>query len=212
MPLAGLIVTLSSFSPLQGADAQVQAVSAPGEAQVAAAAAAQAAASVKLPYGVEDVLKLSRANIGESIIINYINNSGTIYNLQPTDIVYLRDQGVSETVINRMIDQKKVVSEAAPQNGQQPAEGQQAPQPIAAQAPAPVFNPMPAPEPAPSTLYVIPYPAATKAYHSQYRPLQVRAWGSVYSGGYFGYRYGCGSSVVTIHSGFGGHTPHYRAR
>src|SRR5438128_4692372 len=64
-------------------------------------------ATVKLPYGVDDVLKLSRAKVNEDIIQSYIQNSGTIYNLGPNDIVYLRDQGVSDRVLNAMLDQRK---------------------------------------------------------------------------------------------------------
>ena len=41
------------------------------------------AAPVKLPYGVEDVLKLSRAQVSEDVTLNFIRNSGTIYNLAP---------------------------------------------------------------------------------------------------------------------------------
>src|SRR5436189_986346 len=63
----------------------------------------------KLPFGVEDVLKLSRANISEDIILNYVQNSGTIYNLGPQDLVHLRDQGVSDHVLNAMLNQRKVV-------------------------------------------------------------------------------------------------------
>src|SRR5689334_18003178 len=33
----------------------------------------------KLSYGLEDVLKLSRANVSEDITLTYIQNSGTIY-------------------------------------------------------------------------------------------------------------------------------------
>src|SRR5260221_6567528 len=69
--------------------------------------------ATKLPYGAEDVLKLSQANIGEEIILNYVQSSGTIYNLSPKDIVYLHNQGVSEKVINAMIDQRKRVELAA---------------------------------------------------------------------------------------------------
>ena len=56
----------------------------------------------KLPYGVDDVLKLSRAQISEDITLNYVRNSGTIYNLAPKDIVYLRNEGVSDKVISTM--------------------------------------------------------------------------------------------------------------
>ena len=52
--------------------------------------AAAESTPVKLPYGAEDVLKLSRAQVSEDVILNYVHNSGTIYNLGPNDIVYLR--------------------------------------------------------------------------------------------------------------------------
>jgi hypothetical protein len=181
-------------------------------------------------------LTLSRAQIGETLIVNYIKNSGTIYSLDPRTIVYLRDQGVSEKVINTMLEQKKTVTEeASKENAAQAAVTGILPAPL---YPQPVvFNLSPAREPAPSTLHVIPYPAVTRAYYGHYQPYQVRGgyWGGyspvyrsgyapiystayqgrcapVYDGGYFGYRYGCASTVVTIHSGFGGHTPHFRFR
>ena len=67
------------------------------------------AAPVKLPYGVEDVLKLSRAQVSEDITLNYIKNSGTIYNLSPKDIVYLKNEGVSDKVLNTMMEQRQNV-------------------------------------------------------------------------------------------------------
>ena len=51
-----------------------------------------ATAPAKLPYGVDEVLKLSRAQISEDITLNYVQNSGTIYNLSAKDIVYLRNK------------------------------------------------------------------------------------------------------------------------
>ena len=66
-------------------------------------------ATVKLPYGVEDVLKLSRAQVSEDVTLNFIHNSGTIYNLAPKDIVYLRNEGVSDRVISAMLNQRKNV-------------------------------------------------------------------------------------------------------
>ena len=85
-------------------------------------------APVRLPYGVEDVLKLSRAQISEDVTLNFIRNSGTIYNLAPTDIVYLRNQGVSDRVINTMLDQRmNVPAEVAAQTA--PSSTAAAPQP-----------------------------------------------------------------------------------
>ena len=63
-----------------------------------AAPAATDTAPVRLPYGVEDILKLSHAQVSEDDTLNFIHNSGAIYNLSPSDIVYLRNQGVSDRV------------------------------------------------------------------------------------------------------------------
>src|SRR4051812_27277570 len=49
----------------------------------------------KLPSGVEDVVKLSKAQIGEEVIAGFIRNSGSTYSLSPREVIYLRDQGVS---------------------------------------------------------------------------------------------------------------------
>jgi len=166
------------------------------------APAVVASTTVKLPYGVEDVLKLSRAQINEDIILNYVQNSGTIYNLGPNDLVYLREQGVSDRLVNAMLDQRKRANEAA-----QVAQAAQAAQPAQpAYAPAPTMDPsiangtaytQPAAsdsatyvqQPA-SSVYVIPYPAARSAYYS---------YGYPYS-----YGYGYYAPSVAFSIGFGG--------
>jgi len=152
--------------------------------------------TTKLPYGVEDVLKLSRANVSEDIILNYIQNSGTIYNLGPQDLVYLRDQGVSDHVLNAMLNQRKVV-EAAAQTAQStvaPGVPDASMVPIAPtytdSAPAPMET-QAAPAAA-SSVYVIPYPQAAAAYYG---------YASYYP--YYGYRY-CSPSVV-VGVGYGGY-------
>jgi hypothetical protein len=166
----------------------------------------------RLPYGVDDVLKLSRAQVGEDITLNYIHNSGTIYNLGPKEIVYLRNEGVSDKVITAMLDQRKSVpAEAAAQNAAQaqtagtvtvqsfgvPATSTVQAAPVYVQ-PQPVYvQPMPVyvePEPEyvpASTLYVIPYESSRCTY---YRYPQC------YYGGF------CGgpSTVVTIGGGYVG--------
>jgi len=198
--------------------------SAPATAATSTPAPTETAA-VKLPYGADDVLKLSRAQVSEDVTLNFIRNSGTIYNLAPKDIVYLRNEGVSDRVINTMLDQRKNVpaeTAAQPAPASAPAAPQTAVYPdanaaAAAQAsvqyaptyvqPAPVYvQPEPTYAPA-STLYVIPYsspgygyPGYTPYYYgSSYRyngPSVVFGFG--YGGG--GYRGGC----------YGGHYGGYR--
>ena len=166
----------------------------------------------KLPYGVEDVLKLSRAQVSEDVVLNFIQNSGTIYNLSPTDIIYLKNEGVSDRVVAAMLDQRRKVPEAAAQTSttaaSAPASPTPAPATTAADAqPAPVYA-QPAPEPAPSTVYTIPYPAASAAYYGAYTPYYGYSWP------YYGYSwpyargYYCGPGV-SFGFGFGSGAYHH---
>ena len=72
----------------------------------AAPPAAVSQAVPQLSYGVPQVLQRSQAKVGESTIITYIRNSGNNYGLDAAQIIYLRQQGVSDTVINAMINQR----------------------------------------------------------------------------------------------------------
>jgi hypothetical protein len=173
----------------------------------------------KLPYGVEDVLKLSRAQVSEDVTVNYIRNSGTIYNLSPSDVVYLRNEGVSDRVLNTMLDQRKnVPAEQAAQaaaTAQIQAAAQVAPMPDATAAAAVPAVPQYAPayvqptptdvEPQPtyvpaSTVYVIPYRGSGYGY-ANYSPYY---YGSYYS-------FGAPSTVFSIgFSSGGGCGPYYR--
>jgi hypothetical protein len=59
-----------------------------------------------LPYGVEDILKLSRAGISDTIILRYMEVAAIAYQLEPDHLIYLRDQGVSEPVVHAMLEQR----------------------------------------------------------------------------------------------------------
>lgn len=59
-----------------------------------------------LPFGVEQVLKLSRAGLSEDLILKYIEGASTVYQLEPEHLIYLRDQGVSDRVIAAMLEQR----------------------------------------------------------------------------------------------------------
>ena len=204
----GLFLSVGAASLVAlGATAQT---TAPSETATATPPASDAAPA-KLPYGVDDVLKLSRAQISEDITLNYVKNSGTIYNLSPRDIVYLRNEGVSDKVINTMLDQRQNVpadvanqnalqaqaaasaAAAAPANADativQPAPVYVQPPPFYVQPPPVYVPPEPDYEPA-STLYIIPYGPAGCTY---YRPSF-----------HFGSSYGYGSTVYSIQTGYGG--------
>jgi hypothetical protein len=197
-------------------------------------AAASDAAPAKLPYGVEDVLKLSRAQVSEDITLSFIRNSGTIYNLAPKDIVYLKNEGVSDHVINAMLDQGKSVptimgAQAAPATPPAAAQALVYPDANAAAAaqaspqyaptyaqPAPVYVQPEPPYTPPSTVYVMPYSSPGYGYSSYYPyyggsygyygPSVVFGFG-FRGGGYYGGHRGGGFRGGGFHDG-GGHGGH----
>ena len=73
--------------------------------QAGAQTAASATSPTALSYGVNDVVQLSKANVGDTTIINYIQNSGSGYGLDASQIIYLKQQGVSDAVLTAMLNQ-----------------------------------------------------------------------------------------------------------
>jgi hypothetical protein len=67
--------------------------------------------AVRLSRPAEEVLKLSRAKVGEGAIVAYIMNTGSTYNLTVSEILYLREQGVSDFVITTMLDQSRKIKD-----------------------------------------------------------------------------------------------------
>jgi hypothetical protein len=197
---AGAFVCLPNLSLLAADAVPATTDSAPQQPVIATTAAVPAE---KLPYGAEDVAKLSRAQISDDVILNYVQNAGTIYNLTPKDIVALKNDGVSDRVITAMLGQRKQV-EASAQTAQ--AAQAIANAPTIADAPAGQVAPqyVVAPtyvEPQPSSsVYVIASPSVQAAYYGSYTPYY---YGSPYR--YYGPSYGgyCGP-VVSFGFGFGG--------
>src|ERR1035437_6689840 len=70
----------------------------------------------ELFYGVPQILKLVQAKVSDDTIIAYIRNSGNGYGLNADQIIYLRQQGVSDAVLSAMLNQPRagVVMPATP--------------------------------------------------------------------------------------------------
>jgi hypothetical protein len=70
----------------------------------------------QLAYGVPQILQLAQARVGDATIIAYIRNSGNSYGLNADQIIYLRQQGISDAVITTMLSQPRagVAAAAAP--------------------------------------------------------------------------------------------------
>jgi hypothetical protein len=73
--------------------------SAPASAEAAAPASASETRPLQLSPGVPDILKLGRAHVGDEAILAFISNSGRTYHLSVSEILYLREQGVSDQVV-----------------------------------------------------------------------------------------------------------------
>ncbi|MCE0524021.1 MAG: hypothetical protein LV480_14020 [Methylacidiphilales bacterium] len=54
------------------------------------------------PLSVSDIASISRAHVSDAVIIRYIRDHGAVYYLAPADIDYLRNSGVSQSVIDYM--------------------------------------------------------------------------------------------------------------
>lgn len=56
------------------------------------------------PMSTADVIKLTQSNVAESTIIKQIQTTRTVFQLSPDDVVSLKSYGVSDNVINAMLD------------------------------------------------------------------------------------------------------------
>lgn len=68
------------------------------KAEIQAATAAQARAQL----GLVDVVTMSQQHISDSVVISQIRTTGSVYRLTPTDINWLKENGVSDPVIIEM--------------------------------------------------------------------------------------------------------------
>lgn len=65
------------------------------------------------PLSLADVKALAKAGISEDVIINQIRNSRTVFHLTSADIIDLRDAGVTDKVVNYMINTPSTVGASA---------------------------------------------------------------------------------------------------
>ena len=96
-----------------------------------------------LSPGLQEVVKLSQAQMGDDVILAYIKNSGASYSLSADDILYLKSQGVSQGVISALLQTKSAVEPSPPG-----PENNAAPQPSASAEPPPLDSGSPIPPPA----------------------------------------------------------------
>jgi outer membrane lipoprotein SlyB len=74
------------------------------------------------PLGLADIKALARAGVSDEVIISQIRNARTVYRLTTAEIIELKDAGVSERVIDFMINTPNLSSAAPPGPVAQPEE------------------------------------------------------------------------------------------
>ncbi len=147
----------------------------------------------QLSYGVPQVLQLVQAKVSDGIIVNYVQNSGTIYSLTAGEIIYLKQQGASDNVLSAMLGQRvRLTGSTEPASTTAASPSTASGQTYATAAPAVTYvQSAPA-----STVYVIP-------------DTQTYQYDASYYGGYpyYGYpAYGYyGYPAVSFSFGFGNH-------
>jgi hypothetical protein len=173
------------------------------QAQNPPATTAAPSYATQLPYGAPQILQLSQAKVGDDTIAAYIRNSGYSYTLSADQIMYLKQQGVSDAVITTMLNQPKPAAV-----------------PYTTAAPAP--QPAPTTTVAPSVTYVQPsasyygyqpyyypsysYPAYSYPAYSWWPPISLSfGWGWGWGGGWHGGGGGHGGGGWHGGGGGGGH-------
>jgi hypothetical protein len=168
-------------------------------------AAPSPASQVKLSDGVRDILNLSAAHVSEDTIVAFIGGSAVTYNLNASDIIYLRQQDVSDRVITTMLNHRKEVAEAnARIAARLQAEAMTSSLRASAQDTQPettVVQTAPAAA-APSTVYVVPS-SPPPVYYDYYDYYPYYSYYPYYRG-YYGFSYPAWSFSFGFGSGYRG--------
>jgi hypothetical protein len=98
---------------------------------------------VKPTQAVAEVIRLAESGVEEGVILTYVTNSATAFNLNPDGIIYLNDIGVPGSVVSAMIQRDQALK-GLPANNAVPA-----PPPAVASDPYAPVPEMPLPEAAP---------------------------------------------------------------
>ncbi len=116
--------------------------------QTSSPAAKPARAAQKPASQVDNVIQLVKAGMSEGLIIKTLQKQNKPADLTPTDLVKLKNAGVSENIINVMMDPSAAAAPAAAPAPAEPAPQPAAPEPAPQAAPpAEAYAPAAAPAP-----------------------------------------------------------------
>jgi hypothetical protein len=75
--------------------------------------AQEAQAPPNLGPELQEIAKLGQAHMSDEVILSYVQWSGKFYTLRADDIIYLKNQGISQTVINALLETKPALAAPA---------------------------------------------------------------------------------------------------
>ena len=122
---------------------------------IVAVAAAQNPKPRTAPLSIEEVLKLTKANVGEEVIVTRIKKNGKPFDLSADELLELRREGLNDTIIKYLMDPSLPYAPPPP------------PPPVVAPAtapPAPAKPPGPPPKKYPQDKYADKIPPEPGAY------------------------------------------------
>jgi hypothetical protein len=170
-----------------------------------------------LSTGLDEIVKLSKAGIDDSVILVYIRNSSTAYTPNAEDLIRLREEGVSTTVTAALMQRGDELRKAAAVAWNQPA--QTAPAQVQQQPQQPTIVAGPAYATPASTVTVIGYPRSyyygyPSSYYgyNYYYPSRSYYYPRYGYSGYYSYpRFSVGVNLGGFHFGGyrGGHGGYY---
>jgi hypothetical protein len=156
--------------------------------QVVAPPAGNQVQTTGLSVGLDEIVKLVKAGVDESVILVFIQRSTVPYNPDADEIIRLRELGVSSTLITALLRHGEALRQATAQVQKQTSP---APQPATVQPPAPtpvapttVVQAAPSyPVSYPNVVYT--YPTYYGGYGGYYYPAAYPYYGGCYYGGYY---------------------------
>jgi hypothetical protein len=163
--------------------------------------------TVRLSAGLDEIVKLTKAGVDESVILVFVEKSPVAYNPTADEIIRLRENGVSSAVVAALLKRGEEIRQRAAETAKQPASASQAPATVNPPAPTPA-TPTQTVTTSPTVVYTTPTYYASPAY----------GWGGYYSPGYFyppayscypgGYYYRGYYPRFSVGIGFGGYYGH----
>lgn len=116
---------------------------------------------------VGEVVKLAQAGVDEAVMLSYVNNATSMFNLASDEIIYLNDIGTPTSVVTAMIQRDQALKQAGADAAQAQYAAAQA-NAQAAQATAQSYATPPQPEPQPAQTVEATAPPAPEAANVTY--------------------------------------------